>query len=1372
MIPVLHPADSTSWTSFGVGALTDAISCNVTEERNGIYELELTYPISGQHYADIENRMIILAKPNFIDAPQPFRIYKISKPLNGVVTIDAQHISYDLSGFVDGVFQASGVQAALLALTANCTPGSCPFTFTSDMSEAGSFEVKEPTSIRALMGGKAGSLLTHWAGEWHYDKYVCSLDANRGTDRGVTIRYGKNLTSLKQEENIASVYTGIFPFYHNADTGVLVTLPEKVVNAPGTYSYTKICPVNMTDKFQDAPTESQLRDAALAYIANNDVGIPSVNLQLSFVQDEIRDRVDLCDTVHVYFDALGVSAAAKCIRTVWDVLADRYSKIELGSTRASIAGTIASIQGKADEAYTATSTLAETAQAISEKITGQLGGYVVMNDTDNDGEPDEILIMDSPSKETAVNVIRMNNGGIAFSQDGYDGTYGTAWSIDGQFVADYITSGVLQANLIRILGTTNFYWDAGNIYIINPNDSGQQIRIGQYDGTHYGIGFTRDSGVTWQTALDFQGLNVQATGFSKTYVSLTPPDPADYGLTTFNTGDVWVESERRYTWNEVAENTWSWAAQHTWEQLGGATEPNMYTWNGGSWQKIYDGESFTSFDTRLTIAEQEIAMAVASVASKGVTYIQLTDPRNDSGIQIHFGDHWIKAEPGYSVVTWDKAATMTWSQFASTYDWNATEGPKEYAWDGYEWVLVSDHGAEVRHSTAIIETDKEITAMATAQSVMNSRIVENTAQLTIQANQIASEVAQRVNGETQMSSRITQNAQSISAEVTRATGAEGELSSRITQTATEISAEVSNKYDKRAGININADSIEIKTSSSSDTNVITLGRSGINIGSSGSITITSASGLKIGSSTLATELGKKSSVASIYNQYYQSTSPTTPTGGSWQNTCPAWVDGKYIFMRTVTTYSDGSPTSYSTATNITGAKGATGPQGATGSQGAQGVGVSSIETTYALGISGTTAPSSGWSTTVPAYRDTYYYWTRTITTYSNGTSTTVYVCENGMTYSCEAAYTAAYAAISIANGTTSVPHVVSSGLTIDNGDLTLSSTNHMYILSNSQVLIGSDSSNSAVLINKNGISIASGKNIAVASGGTIDIDSGADLNIKSGGKMTIKSGAGLDVNSNGAVTIKSGGAMDVNSGGKLNINSSGAIDVNASGNLNINSDGKMTIKSGGKMELNSGGNINIKSGGTFTVSSNKFSIDSSGNVSMQGSVTATSGYIGNGESGFTIKNTAIYNGRSDLSGSLPAGSPAGNGIYVGTNGISLGTSVDGPLFKVTSAGVLTAKSATITGTLTAGSVVDKSANLKDGNNRDNPVSSVINHSNNGQSANDRLTNLNAGIGAFNILQVDEFRVPYSGGYSHVRVYQITIDQEGIPATYRLLGLGR
>ena len=376
MIPVLHPADSTSWGSFGLGALSDAVSCEVTEERNGQYELEMMYPVSGQHYSDLELRAIILAKPNFNDNPQPFRIYNISKPLNGIVTVNAQHLCYDLSGYVDGAFSAVGVQSALIALTANCTPSPCPFTFASDMSEAaGTLTVIKPTSIRALMGGTSGSLIDHWHGEWSYNGFACRFDANRGTDRGVTIRYGKNLTSIKQEENNANVYTGIYPYWCNQDTKAVVTLPEKVINAPGTFSFTKICPVDLSDRFEEEPTEAQLRAAAQSYIDSNDIGVPVVNLQLGFVQlEEIKERVDLCDTVHVYFDALGVNASAKCVRTRWNVLTDQYIKIELGSIRASIASTITGIKETADQAYTATSTLADTARTVSERVTGQLGG--------------------------------------------------------------------------------------------------------------------------------------------------------------------------------------------------------------------------------------------------------------------------------------------------------------------------------------------------------------------------------------------------------------------------------------------------------------------------------------------------------------------------------------------------------------------------------------------------------------------------------------------------------------------------------------------------------------------------------------------------------------------------------------------------------------------------------------------------------------------------------------------------------------------------------------------------------------------------------------------------------------------------------------
>ena len=192
---------------------------------------------------------------------------------------------------------------------------------------------------------------------------------------------------------------------------------------------------------------------------------------------------------------------------------------------------------------------------------------------------------------------------------------------------------------------------------------------------------------------------------------------------------------------------------------------------------------------------------------------------------------------------------MNWNTLAATYDWNSMDGPKEYAWDGYDWVLVSDHGAEVRHSTAIIETDKEITLMAQAQATMNTQLVENTAQLTVQANQIASEVTQRVNSESQLSSRITQNAQSITAEVTRATETEDSLGTRITQTVREIDLKLLDKYGIVAGITINNSGIALtaqKDISLSAGSEITLNsQASINIKSGADLTIASGGKFQI-----------------------------------------------------------------------------------------------------------------------------------------------------------------------------------------------------------------------------------------------------------------------------------------------------------------------------------------------------------------------------------------------------------------------------------------------------------------------------------------------------------------------------------------------
>ena len=512
MYPKLFSSVATSWASMGIGVLKDAIRCDVEENRNGAYELEMEYPISGAFFSDIALRSLIVAKPNFTDDPQPFRVYSISKPLNGVVTINAQHISYDLSGFTSKPFVAPGLQTALVSLTQadKIYPTSCPFSFSSDMSSASTLTISHPVSTRAIMGGIHGSLIDVFGGEWHYDGYQCELLSARGADRGVSIRYGKNLTDLKHVEE-DKVYTAVYPYYYNEETGETVTLPEQVLPVPGTFTYVKVLTLDLSDEFQEVPTEAQLRNRAQSYINQHTLGTNNTNITLDFVQlDTLQDRVDLCDTVSVYYDKLGVSASAKCIRTVWDVLRERYTEVELGNARNSIASTIARIEDETVDkaAAKANRSAATIAKSVAEVITGNAGGYVIMHDTNDDGEPDEILIMDTDDIQTAVKVIRMNNAGIAFSKTGYTGTYSTAWTINGEFVADFIATGQLKTASVEIFGDAQFFWDAANITIVDPNNSRRMIRLGKYDGTNYGMGFSYDGGRTWQTGMDFDGIQI------------------------------------------------------------------------------------------------------------------------------------------------------------------------------------------------------------------------------------------------------------------------------------------------------------------------------------------------------------------------------------------------------------------------------------------------------------------------------------------------------------------------------------------------------------------------------------------------------------------------------------------------------------------------------------------------------------------------------------------------------------------------------------------------------------------------------------------------------------------------------------------------
>lgn len=475
MIPALYNKSETTFTHNGVGLLSEAVKATVTEERNGSYELSLQYPITGRFYSEITEGAIIKAKANETSEPQLFRIYKSSKPINGIVTYSAEHISYDLNGIPllgFSIKNATPQMALTKAIEGAALP--CPFTAYSNISTLNSTEILTPCSVRALLGGQTGSLLDVWGGEYEFDNFTVKLYLHRGKDNGVVIEYGKNLKDLKQESNIAECYTHLMPYavYTVQDESgnseeKYVYLAEKVIplTEAEDIGHYKAFIMDFSDRFGDNEeiTEEKLRAKATAYAAAADLGIPKVNITVSFVQlwqtEEYKniaplERVKLCDTVTVRFSKLGVSATSKVIKTVYNSLQEKYESVTLGDAKSSFANTVNKQQKAIQEIKSsvkkgqaeATEQLKKAIANATSLITGHSGGYVVLNPAE---KPQEILILDAAAIDEAVNVWRWNSGGLGYSSTGYNGEYSLAMTMDGAIVADFISAGILNGTLLQ-----------------------------------------------------------------------------------------------------------------------------------------------------------------------------------------------------------------------------------------------------------------------------------------------------------------------------------------------------------------------------------------------------------------------------------------------------------------------------------------------------------------------------------------------------------------------------------------------------------------------------------------------------------------------------------------------------------------------------------------------------------------------------------------------------------------------------------------------------------------------------------------------------------------------------------------------------------
>lgn len=480
MTPILYSKGETDFTHNGLGYLNDIIKAAVVEERNGAYELSFQYPLSGARYSLITEGAIVKCRLDDSRGNQLFRIYKSSKPLKGIVTFSAEHISYDLNGLPLAGFSCAGVTPAVAidrALrTFEDTDFEHSFTVRSDISTLNQTEIKEPCSMRGLLGGREGSILDVWGGEYEFDNFEIILHEHRGSDNGVTIEYGKNLTDLKQEVNIIECYTHIMPYaVYNRDDGkggteeVYVYLPERTImlpNAPSLGHYRAFL-YDCSGEFEndEIPTAAKIRIFANRYAESHDLVTPKVNVRVSFVDlantleyKNIAplERVRLCDTVAVKFAALGITAKAKVIKTDYDVLKEKYESVTIGDAKSSFADTvnrqsavIGRINARISENRSRAAIELENAIArATEAITGQSGGYVVLNPSEH---PQEILILDKQSGgdiEQALNVWRFNSGGLGFSSSGYDGPFETAITMKGEIIGSFIAAHTIAGEAL------------------------------------------------------------------------------------------------------------------------------------------------------------------------------------------------------------------------------------------------------------------------------------------------------------------------------------------------------------------------------------------------------------------------------------------------------------------------------------------------------------------------------------------------------------------------------------------------------------------------------------------------------------------------------------------------------------------------------------------------------------------------------------------------------------------------------------------------------------------------------------------------------------------------------------------------------------
>lgn len=343
MIPILYEKTETAFVSNGLGRLRDCVSCTVTEERNGIYECDFEYPLSGANFEQIQVGRIIGVTHDDTGDIEPFDIVSFTRPIDGVVTFHCTHLSYRLSYHTVTGTNINSLAAAF-SLFENATP-SMLFTFQTDKDSTGYLACADgiPRTVRSMMGGIEGSILDAYGGEYSFNNWTVYLHSARGRARDLTIRYGVNMLDYNEEYDSSGTYSSVIPYWTDGTDKVVGDRQDSTgatITARG-----ECVPLDLSDKFETKPTKAQVNAEAVSYLNGHNTTVPSQSIKVEFVrlQDMGYENFgsllscELCDTIRVVFPDYNASGSYKIVKTVWDVLADRFESMELGELSTTLA---------------------------------------------------------------------------------------------------------------------------------------------------------------------------------------------------------------------------------------------------------------------------------------------------------------------------------------------------------------------------------------------------------------------------------------------------------------------------------------------------------------------------------------------------------------------------------------------------------------------------------------------------------------------------------------------------------------------------------------------------------------------------------------------------------------------------------------------------------------------------------------------------------------------------------------------------------------------------------------------------------------------------------------------------------------------------